>query len=267
MVKINRIKQHNYTVIDNQLACDQQLSWHARGIFLYLYAHGDEWEFLEQEVIAENNARHDTFMQGIAELEAAGYLRCSKLQADNGEVLESLWELAMTPVFKNDPQIQLNFAENVAISGFSPRTGFPATDNPPLVYPPLEKPVLENPPLRSTNKTNTKYNKQQTKQSSNPGDEDGPQEMVEDACTEIIRYLNAKTGRRYNPKTITTRRLINARIQEGYQVEDFLKVIDTKVSHWLNDEKWAMYLRPGTLFGTKFDNYINEAPKRSNNAI
>ncbi|WP_290368219.1 conserved phage C-terminal domain-containing protein [Periweissella fabaria] len=73
-----------------------------------------------------------------------------------------------------------------------------------------------------------------------------------------MTHLNAKTGRRYNPKAISTRKLLNARLQEGYQVEDFIKVIDTKVSHWLNDEKYNMYLRPGTLFGAKFDNYINE---------
>ncbi|CAH0416197.1 hypothetical protein KAR50_05510 [Periweissella fabaria] len=158
MVKIYRRKTRNYTVIDNQVACDKNLSWHARGIFLYLYSQGDEWEFLAEEVIAENIARHDTFMQGISELEQAGYLRCAKILPNSDGKQEKLWELSMLPVFGNvAPRTVLK----TDISGFSPHPDFPAPVKPVLDYPPLEKPVLENPQLISTNKINTKYNKQQ----------------------------------------------------------------------------------------------------------
>lgn len=73
----------------------------------------------------------------------------------------------------------------------------------------------------------------------------------------IIDNLNGKTGRNYRV-TDKTRRLIKARINEGFTEEDFLKVIDNKVRDWLNDQKMSQYLRPETLFGTKFEGYLQE---------
>lgn len=73
----------------------------------------------------------------------------------------------------------------------------------------------------------------------------------------IIDNLNGKTGRNYRV-TDKTRRLIRARINEGFTEEDFLKVIDNKARDWLNDQKMSQYLRPETLFGTKFEGYLQE---------
>ena len=54
---------------------------------------------------------------------------------------------------------------------------------------------------------------------------------------------------------------INARLKEGHTLEDFKAVIDKKTKQWLNDEKMSSYLRPMTLFGTKFESYLNEKVK------
>lgn len=56
---------------------------------------------------------------------------------------------------------------------------------------------------------------------------------------------------------------IKARLNEGHTLEDFKHVIDVKAAEWLKDEKMSKFLRPETLFGTKFNNYISqEIPKR-----
>ena len=75
--------------------------------------------------------------------------------------------------------------------------------------------------------------------------------------TEVIDYLNAKTGKRYSSKSENNRKHINARMEEGYAVADFKSVIDRKVSEW-KDTKMDKYLRPETLFSGKFDRYVNE---------
>lgn len=80
-------------------------------------------------------------------------------------------------------------------------------------------------------------------------------------CDYIIDYLNTKTGRHFKT-TEKNKRLIRARAKEGYKVEDFVKVIDNKYSDWSNDQRMAQYLRPETLFGTKFDGYLNSEPAR-----
>lgn len=83
--------------------------------------------------------------------------------------------------------------------------------------------------------------------------------------SKIINYLNDKTGKRYKV-TQKWKDLIKARWNEGQRLDDFAKVIDAKSEQWLNDEKMNQYLRPQTLFGNKFDEYLNEfKPKQSIN--
>ena len=72
----------------------------------------------------------------------------------------------------------------------------------------------------------------------------------------IVAHLNEKAHTNYKPTTESTRRLINARLAEGHSVEDFMTVIDHKCAEWLGSGM-AQYLRPQTLFGTKFEGYLN----------
>lgn len=80
--------------------------------------------------------------------------------------------------------------------------------------------------------------------------------------TQIIEYLNQKTGQKYRHTTKSTISHINARISEGFTIEDFKKVIDTKVADWAGSD-WSRFLRPETLFGTKFEGYLNQNPKQA----
>lgn len=75
---------------------------------------------------------------------------------------------------------------------------------------------------------------------------------------EIVDYLNEACGTRYTSKSKATQRLIKARFNEGYSLEDFKQVIDTKAEEWLGDAKMNQFLRPETLFGTKFEGYLNK---------
>lgn len=76
--------------------------------------------------------------------------------------------------------------------------------------------------------------------------------------SEIIDYLNQKTGKHFRKSIANTTRAINARIKEGFTVDDFKAVIDKKVIEWGKDERMKQYLRPQTLFGTKFESYLNQ---------
>lgn len=75
---------------------------------------------------------------------------------------------------------------------------------------------------------------------------------------DVINYLNEKLGAKYKPNSVINKRLIDARAKEGYSLDDFKKVIDNKCATWSNDPKMSKYLRPQTLFGTKFESYLNE---------
>lgn len=81
----------------------------------------------------------------------------------------------------------------------------------------------------------------------------------------IIDHLNVKTGKAYKYTTPKTRHLINARMSEGFTVEDFITAIDNQAAEWFNDPKWGKFLRPDTLFSTKFESYLNNTPSRLKN--
>ena len=79
----------------------------------------------------------------------------------------------------------------------------------------------------------------------------------DDLIIEIIDYLNECTGKSYKATSKVATININARLKEGYTKDDFIKVISVKATKWLNT-KFEDYLTPNTLFGNKFESYLNE---------
>ena len=73
---------------------------------------------------------------------------------------------------------------------------------------------------------------------------------------EIIDYFN-KINKKNLKNVPSHQKFIRARWKEGYRLNDFKTVIDNKFLTWKGTE-WEKYLRPSTLFGTKFDEYLNE---------
>jgi uncharacterized phage protein (TIGR02220 family) len=82
-------------------------------------------------------------------------------------------------------------------------------------------------------------------------------ENQENLIEPIIDYLNECTGKSYKSNSKIAISNINARLKEGYTLDDFKKVIKVKSTKWIGT-KWEDYLTPNTLFGTKFESYLNE---------
>jgi uncharacterized phage protein (TIGR02220 family) len=78
---------------------------------------------------------------------------------------------------------------------------------------------------------------------------------------EIVDYLNLKAGTSYRHSTSSTQKLIRARWNEGFRLDDFKQVIDNMTAKWKGDPKMEQYLRPQTLFGTKFESYLQITSK------
>lgn len=78
----------------------------------------------------------------------------------------------------------------------------------------------------------------------------------------IVEYLNQKIDSKYRHTTKATKDSITARLNEGFTLEDFKTVIDNQYAKWKGTE-WEQYLRPQTLFGTKFESYLNTPVTRA----
>lgn len=96
-----------------------------------------------------------------------------------------------------------------------------------------------------------------------PADEEVQEQEKEIQVAEVVKYLNEKTYSSFKSGSGKTSKLIAARWKEGFRLDDFKKVIDRKAADWLNHPKWEKYLRPETLFGTKFESYLNQKPARN----
>ena len=133
--------------------------------------------------------------------------------------------------------------------------------------PKFEQSVVQNQTVNCSDLNNERFKNEQpipinyqlTKQLTNKDIKD----IVEHSPTapipyeEIVQYLNQKTGKNFKHTSKVTQRHIRARLAEGFTVSDFKQVIDKKCSDWLRDQKMKEYLRPETLFGTKFESYLN----------
>ena len=81
--------------------------------------------------------------------------------------------------------------------------------------------------------------------------------LLAEIAEKVISHLNRKTDSKYRANTKSTRKHINARLNEGYSLDDFIVVIDKKCAEWQATE-FEKYLCPETLFGTKFEKYLNQ---------
>ena len=78
----------------------------------------------------------------------------------------------------------------------------------------------------------------------------------------IVNRLNELSGASFWHDSQNTRKLIKARFNEGFNENDFITVIEKMCYLWNREPKkgekdMRLYLRPSTLFGTKFENYLN----------
>lgn len=225
-------KDKNYTTINNTGLRDERLTWKAKGILAYILSLPDDWVFYMEEVATHSKDKLDSLKSGIKELKEHGYVKRYPVKNEKGKIAR--WEMIIYEV---------------------PQGEYPLVENPQMEKPLVENPLLLSTKELSTNKPNT--DKQNNTMSSSDEDDNQSQIPYED----IVSYLNGKAGKSYKHKTAKTRSLIKARFTDGFTVEDFKQVIDIKTAQWLTDSNMNQYLRPETLFGTKFEGYLNEKIK------
>ena len=91
-------------------------------------------------------------------------------------------------------------------------------------------------------------------------------ENINVIVNKIIDYFNNKCKTKYRKNTNDVRKCIIARLNEGYTYDDFVKVIDIKYAEWKGTEM-EKYLRPLTLFGNKFQSYLNQPIKPTQDGV
>lgn len=222
---IKRVKVDNgYTIMNNEALKNDRLSAKSKGLMAYMLTLPNDWTFYETELQKHFTDGRDSIRKGLRELQDAGYLVKEQTRKNDGKFSSADWLLYETAQVADIP-----LTENRS----------------------TEKPSSGNPPLLSTNSTKD-LNTQNT-------DSIKPLSSKPDRIPykEIIDYLNEKAGKQFK-NVDTHKKLIRARWHEGYTLDDFKQVIDIKVAEWANNADMAKFLQPSTLFGNKFDKYLNQ---------
>ena len=216
-------KTNDYTVLSNYHFKEKNMSLKAKGLLSLMLSLPDDWDYSIDGLVNLSKDGYDSVKAGLDELIKHGYLAREQSFNNRGHFNGYIYDVFEQPIGK-------------------PSTGKPSTGKPSTGKPSTGKPRQLN-----TNKSNTKeLSTKELKERNLP--------------EEVIDYLNAKTGASYKANTKDTQKHIKARVAEGFTLPDFKTVIDKKASEWSGTDM-EQYLRPSTLFGPKFESYLN-APAR-----
>lgn len=235
-MRIKKQYQKGFTTVDNLVLNDTNLSWKAKGLFVYLWSQSDEWDFYESEVVKHSTDKIASLKSGLKELEQQGYLKRQRKRDDKGHLKENEWILS---------------------------------DNPMLENPMLDNPMLENHTLTNTNNNNINNNKDESNSAKENKDKKSSNKKNKYNLnyTEFIEWFNEETDRQFesgNKNTIEIfRKNIEGRFKKGYTKQDIYLVTKDKAKEWKNNEKMKKNLQPSTLFGDKhFEEYLTLAKER-----
>lgn len=214
----------NYFIASKYYVEDENISWKAKGIMSYLFSKPDDWQIYQTQLEKVSKDGKASVRSTINELIDNGYMTRQSRRKSNGDFDGYNYTLHEHPV--NDGVRKMEDAKMEDA-----------------------KMVIAKSDTTNNNLTNNDLTNNDSRVDFTP-------------YKEIIDYLNSKTGKRFSHKSNANQKLIKARINEGYTKDDFFNVIDTKTNEWINVEDMKQYLQPTTLFGNKFDKYLNqEIPK------
>ncbi|PTJ70388.1 replication protein [Staphylococcus hyicus] len=228
MATFRTIKESgDFVTVHKDFIYDSNLSAKAKGILLYFLSRPDNWQIYTSEVVKHMNDGQKSINSGIQELIANKYVHRIQKRTNAGVFSGYEYHVYEKPT-------EMPFSEN----GLS------------------ENGKTENRKGQTTNNNSTNNDSTNNNSTNNDGN------ILSGNTTaypyrDVIDYLNKQTGKQYKPTTKKNQTVIRARIDEGFNLDDFKKVIDNKVTEWKGRDM-EKYLRPETLFGTKFEGYLNQ---------
>ena len=232
------MKKGAYGVVYQDVTRDSSLPLATKGLYAYLAAFcgaDDECYPSVDTILRETGVSKETFYKYINVLVNAGVVKKEQINK-NGRFGKTIYKLT----------------HEINVSNL-PNTIFPTTVKPIPKEPTPRKPTPRNPTTNNNNINSNSINNNSKKEYI------VEQDSTKYPFKEIIEHLNQKSGKNYRYSSKVTQKHIKARIKEGFTLADFKRVIDWKVSRWIGTDM-EQYLRPETLFGTKFESYLNEAP-------
>ena len=224
-------KTKNYTIMSNYHLKEKQMSLKAKGLLSLMLSLPDTWDYSLAGLVSICKENETAIKSALNELKQFGYLEIikNKPSESNGGRINYEYIIHEKPIQEGKKQD----VENLGV----------------------EIQYIENHGQLNTKELNTK--KENINNIKYIVEEEKNSSILKENIKCIIDYLNESIGSKYKYNTKNTISLIKARFKDGYVLDDFYDVIDKKVKEWINTDM-EKYLRPETLFGNKFENYLNQ---------
>ena len=105
-MKMVHREEHNesYTVIDNAVLQNINLSWEARGFLAYLLSLPNDWCFTVRGIVKRTGSSKSVVLRLMEELKAAGYIKLERKQDNKGRFTQSTWHIYENPFEHHIPQ-------------------------------------------------------------------------------------------------------------------------------------------------------------------
>lgn len=240
VVRVN--KTSDFTTVNNTYLRDKNMSTSAKGLLTVVLSLPPDWDYSVNGLVAICKEGLRATKTTMRELEQLGYLKISKIMPQKGN---------------NKFTYQYDFFEkSIKLEGVYNEE----VQSVHLHSVHLHDVAIQNSHQLSTKELSTKELSTNNKVLCSANAENVPKNVP---VVEIINYLNKTCGTSYKHTSDATKKMINARLNNGFTVDDFKTVIDKKFKEWGNDAKMSVYLRPQTLFKpSHFESYLNQKEVR-----
>lgn len=233
MSVVRVIKNKDYTAMANYHLKEKEMSLKAIGLLSIMLSLPENWDYSVGGLSAIRKESRNTINEILKELEKFGYLNRTRIRDEKGKIVEVEYTIYESPYLKNQDMDNRDM------------------ENQDMDF----KAQLNTNIINNLNNKELNNNKEIYKESWECD------EYVKHLTKALIEYLNEKVNRAFKSNNPKTTSLVRARLRDGFKETDFINVIETKSEEWL-DTEMEKYLRPDTLFGTKFENYVNQRRKR-----
>ena len=252
------------TILTNEFLQDKEISLSAKGLLGYMLSLPNNWDFTIKGIAVQTNESEYKITKLLQELEKNGY-HTKKHLYENGRIKDWVYYIFAEPRqdIINKTFDTTNFEQELENQDVEKQETCFQYDKQTI----SNKLDIEQDKKETIKKDNVEKDNFKLIPSTNINDitvpnkkldiRDKKESLLLENVKCIIEYLNESINSNYKYTTKGTINLIKARFKEGYKLDDFYDVIDKKVKEWYNTEM-QQYLRPSTLFGNKFEGYLNQ---------
>lgn len=268
----NRKRVNPYSQIDNKMINDERLKAESLGVLVYLISKPQDWTISMKQLQNRFNFGREKMQSVTKNLEDCGYLIRVKPQNELGQFIGTSWDVTDEPTNGNSDGAKTRQSEKPTVGKpVGQYTNKEYLTNKDIntnkeenkisasaqVFSTSESVVKKN--FTTESESESQHHSEEKKEKKGPSIGRGAVTDEMPKVNEVIDYMNSVGGAKFRANTGNTAKMVIARYKEGYTIDDFKKVIDSRFKAW-NGTEMMQHFCPQTLFRpNNFEKYLQNA--------